>query len=98
MQYRPGGFMNLKYPLWQEPLAAAILEFSPQQLPEKLQRAEEAIANRIHELTAEKNNEDELRALSDGLSIIRGVKQDRVALPDQKSRRRSTGSDDVREN
>jgi len=25
--------MALKYPQWQEPLAAAILEFNPQQLP-----------------------------------------------------------------
>ena len=61
--------MDLKYPKWQEPLATAILEFNPQQLPAKLQRAEEAIFNRIGELTFEKDAK-EGRLLSDGLSII----------------------------
>jgi hypothetical protein len=72
--------MNLDYPVWQEPLAAAILEFNPQQLPEKLQRAQEAIAKRLQELRFAESNEHELRLLFDGLSIIRGVKQDRLGM------------------
>jgi hypothetical protein len=72
--------MNLDYPVWQEPLAAAILEFNPQQLPEKLQRAQEAIAKRLQELGFAESNEHELRLLFDGLSIIRGVKQDRLGM------------------
>ena len=39
--------MELKYPQWQEPLASAILEFNHEQLREKVQKAEEAIAQRI---------------------------------------------------
>lgn len=70
--------MNLDYPTWQEPLAAAILEFNPQQLPEKLQRAEGAIAKRLEELRFADRSEDEVRLLFDGLSIIRDVKQDRL--------------------
>jgi surfactin synthase thioesterase subunit len=70
--------MGLKYPRWQEPLAAAILEFNPQLLPGKLERAEEAIANRIDELLSENDSEHERRALLDGLSIVRSVKRDRL--------------------
>jgi len=68
----------LKYPRWQEPLAAAILEFNPRQLGGKLERAEEAIAGRIEELVAESGNEHERRALMDGLSIVQSVRRDRL--------------------
>ena len=69
--------MDLKYPKWQEPLATAILEFNPQKLPAKLERAEEAIFNRIGELAFEKAAK-EGRLLSDGLSIIRSLKEHRL--------------------
>ena len=70
--------MGLKYPRWQEPLAAAILEFNPQQLRGKLQKADEAITNRIQELTSENDNGHERRALLDGISIVQSVKRDRL--------------------
>jgi hypothetical protein len=60
--------------------AGAILEFNPQQLPEKLQHAQEAIAKRQQELRHAESSEHELRLLFDGLSLIRGVKQDRIRL------------------
>jgi hypothetical protein len=74
--------MDLKYPQWQEALAAAILEFNPQELRGKLQRAEEAITRRFRELAFEKDNQEELRLLADGLSIIRDVKEDRLGILD----------------
>jgi hypothetical protein len=70
--------MSFEYPSWQEPLAAAILEFNPKQLPGKLEKAADAIARRIQELRLAENNEHELRALFGGLAIIRGVKRDRL--------------------
>ena len=74
--------MELKCPQWQEALAAALLEFNSQQLRGKLQRAEEAITKRFQELEFEKDNQEELRLLSDGLSIIRDVKEDRLGILD----------------
>ena len=69
--------LELKYPRWQEPLAAAILEFDPQEKSLKIQRAEEAIASRLEELGREgKDNEHERRLLHDGISILRTFKQD----------------------
>ena len=64
---------------WQEPLAAVILEFDPRQLIRKVEKAEEAITNRINELAFAIDNEHEVRALYDGLSIIQGVEQDRLS-------------------
>ena len=67
--------MNLKYPQWQEPLAAAILEMDPKKVREKAQAAREAIGVRICELALSKDSRDELRALHDGASLIRVLKQ-----------------------
>ena len=73
--------MNLEYPSWQKPLADAILEFNPPQLRDKLKCAEEAINSRIQELRLAENNEREVRSLFDGLSIIRGLRRDRLDSP-----------------
>jgi len=70
--------LKLKYPRWQEPLAAVILEFDPQQLTVKIQRAEEAIAHRLEELGEGKDSEHELRLLADGISILRTFKQEHL--------------------
>jgi hypothetical protein len=70
--------LDLKYPQWQNPLAAAILEFDPHQLVAKLQRAEDAIANRIQEIAPCDSNQHERRLLFDGLLVIRGVRKSRL--------------------
>ena len=80
--------IDLECPRWQEPLASAILEFNPRHLHGKLQRAEEAIANRMQELGRDQNKAHELRLLFDGLSILRGVKQDRLNFRDGKGEER----------
>ena len=67
-----------KYPKWQQPLAAAIHEFDPQQLLEKIQRAEQAIVSRYQELPFEMRHQEELRLLYDGLAIVRDLKEDRL--------------------
>ena len=66
--------MNLKYPQWQEPLAEVLLEFDAERFRAKLRKAEDAISKRYEELASEKHNEHELRALTDGLFLIRDVK------------------------
>jgi hypothetical protein len=66
---------DLKYPKWQQPLAAAILEFDPRQRLAKVQRAERAIVGRYEELSFEMRNQEELRLLSDALAIVRDLKE-----------------------
>jgi len=77
--------MGLKYPQWQEPLFEAILEFKPQQLREKIQKAEEAIGRRFEELAFDTPNAHERRALLDGLNLLRSVKKDRLGILEEKS-------------
>ena len=63
---------ELKYPEWQEPLRAVILEFDPQQLREKMQRAEALMSARSREL------ENELDALNDGFDTLLLVRKQRL--------------------
>ena len=60
---------ELKYPCWQEPVQAALLEFNLRELDGKIRKAEEAIGSRISELGFE-NREEESRLLHDSLSIF----------------------------
>jgi len=75
-----GALMVLKYRQWQEPLAAAIQEFDAQRLRQKLQKAHEAIAKRLQQVASEKDNQDERRALNDGLVPIRDIPDLPVSL------------------
>ena len=67
---------ELKYPQWQEPLVAAILERDPRRLQEKLHRAGELIGKRLDELKIDQRTDAEFRALYDGLSLIRSFRKD----------------------
>lgn len=69
---------ELRYPLWQYPLHAAIVELDKVKLPEKLEMAEVAISKRSAELAGQPDATDELRAIADGLYIIRMLRNDRL--------------------
>jgi hypothetical protein len=71
---------ELKYPQWQQPLVAAIMEFEHDKLRRKIETAEEAIGQRIQELALTDSDKLERRLLSDGLTIVRRVKRDRLAV------------------
>jgi hypothetical protein len=69
--------LNLKYPQWQQPLAAALLEFNAQKLCEKIQKAEEEITRRFRDLEFDDATQEERRLLHDGLNLIRLLKDGR---------------------
>jgi hypothetical protein len=83
---------DLKYPNWQEPLAAAILEFNPRKLPAKIQKAEAAITSRFQELAFEKDSREESRLLSDGSSILEELKKDRLLLNPDSQQQANAGT------
>jgi hypothetical protein len=83
---------DLKYPNWQESLAAAILEFNPQKLPAKIQRAEAAIASRFQELAFERDSLEESRLLSDGSSILQELKKERLLLNSSSQQQANAGT------
>jgi hypothetical protein len=65
----------LEYPTWQVPLWDAILEFDAQRLPAKVQKAEKAIRDRLHELGTAANNPRERQALTDALATLEILKR-----------------------
>jgi hypothetical protein len=73
---------EMKYPRWQRPLEAAILEFDPPRLRAKLANAENIISERFQELAAdmETAGRHELLALVEGLTIVRILEKDRMLV------------------
>jgi len=71
---------GIKYPRWQHPLEAAILEFDPSQLRTKLDSARQAISERFHELASdvEITSRNELVALAEALTIVRVLEKNRM--------------------
>jgi hypothetical protein len=70
------GAMN--YPQWRESFREAILECNPQRLSVKVQAAEKAIYDRLHELVNESHDFCERQALVDALATIAILKRDLV--------------------
>jgi hypothetical protein len=70
--------VELPYPEWQLPLQEAILEFDPNKLAEKAQKAVGVILERLLELQQSNNGHNERAAILDGLSILRTIKCDRL--------------------
>ena len=71
---------ELRYPKWQEPLAAAALEIESRRLLEKLQEVEKTVSRRIEEFTSATSDDDELRALHDGLSLTQCLRRETMKL------------------
>lgn len=69
---------QLRYPQWQGLLHAAIVELDNVRLREKLETAEMAISKRSQELAGQADTTDELRAIADGLYIIRMLRDSRL--------------------
>ena len=69
---------QLRYPQWQGLLHAALVELDEARLREKLETAEIAISKRSQELAGQADKTDELRAIADGLYVIRMMRDSRL--------------------
>jgi hypothetical protein len=67
--------VDLKYPEWQGPLRAAVLELDKTRLKTLVADAEAAISARQQALAAATNGQEERQALADGLSLLRALKR-----------------------
>jgi len=66
---------HMKYPGWQKPYLAALVEVNPQKLSEKIAIAEAAISQRARELTTNNWDIDEHLAVRDAafnLHVLKG--------------------------
>ncbi len=67
--------LNLKYPVWQEPLHEALVELDKSKLKSKIARAETAIAQRLQDVSKAAEDEAEIHALQDGLASLRVLRR-----------------------
>lgn len=65
---------ELKYPEWQRPFQQLILEFDRTKLPEKLQKVETLIFERLQQLRRGNDGHIETQALNDALVLLRIIK------------------------
>ena len=82
---------ELKYPQWQESLQEALIEFDPQKMRVKMQKAEAAIHDRLQAL-AESDQLEEREALSDGLATLGTLKRDKSLVSFETRRVKSNSS------
>ena len=61
----------LKYPIWQEPYRAAIIEINPKLLRPKIVAAEQAAKLRLKQLETSTDHHRELLALTDALTALK---------------------------
>ena len=66
---------ELKYPQWQIPYREAILEFDRNRPPDKIQKAETAVRERLQVLEQRANGHEERQALSDAISALKILKR-----------------------
>ncbi len=61
----------LKYPIWQEPYRAAVIEANPKLLKQKIASAEQAVISRFKQLENSADHHHELTALTDALAALK---------------------------
>ena len=61
----------LKYPIWQEPYRAAVIETNPKLVKQKIAGAEQAAMLRLKQLENSTDNHHELIALTDALTALK---------------------------
>ena len=61
----------LKYPTWQEPYRAAVIETNPKLLKHKISGAQQAAILRLKQLENSSDHHAELRALTDALTALK---------------------------
>ena len=74
---------QLKFPEWQAPLQELILEFDKTKLPEKAQKLEAILTDRLYQLSGSSDGHTEREAIQDALNILRVIKREKPARSDK---------------
>jgi hypothetical protein len=67
----PDSSSPLRYPEWQRPYRAVLLEVDPKKLAERVAAAEAAIFNRLQALTQNQERDGEHQAIQAAISALR---------------------------
>jgi len=65
----------LKYPIWQEPYRAAVIETNPKLLKQKIASAEQAVILRLKQLENSADDHHELTVLADALTALKILRE-----------------------
>jgi hypothetical protein len=65
----------LKYPIWQEPYRAVVIETNPKLLKQKIAGAEQAVILRLKQLENSAGHHHELTVLADALTALKILRE-----------------------
>jgi hypothetical protein len=72
----------LRYPDWQRPYQAALLELDPKKLAKHVAEAETAIFRRLQQLSESQDAETERQIIEGAIRALRILKRDSLNFPD----------------
>jgi hypothetical protein len=72
----------LRYPEWQVPYRAALLEFDPKKLAKRVEEAETAIFKRLQALSTSQDGHAERDLIQGAISTLKILKRDCLNFPD----------------
>ncbi len=73
---------GLRYPEWQRPYQAAVLEVDSKKLAERVAEAEAAIFKRLQQLTKSQDGQDERQLIEGAICALRVLKRETQKYPD----------------
>ena len=73
---------NLRYPDWQPQYEAALHEYDPKKLMDRVTDAENAIFHRLQSLAGNADHHGERKAIEDGVRTLRVLKREELDFPD----------------
>jgi hypothetical protein len=76
---------TLRYPEWQRPYQAALLELDPKKLAKHMEEAEAAIFKRLQQLSQSQGGQVEREVIEGAISALKILKRDSLNLPDWES-------------
>jgi hypothetical protein len=72
----------LRYPDWQRPYQAALVEFDPKKLAKHVEEAEAAIFKRLQQLSESQDGHAEHEVIQGAISALKILKRDSLNFPD----------------
>ena len=75
---------DLKYPKWQQPYQAALVELDQEQMLARVHAAETAIFLRLQEMAANPGGNSEKQAIEEALCTLRVLKVEKLEFRDWK--------------
>jgi hypothetical protein len=76
---------SLRYPAWQRPYQAALLEVDLKKLAEHVAEAEAAIFKRLQQLSESQDGQAERQVIQGAISALKILKRDSLNFPDWES-------------